>query len=90
MHNKINIEKLKKTSKTLEGNLSGIYFLFDSNELVYIGKSWNCLLRIAEHTKKDSDKVFTSWEYLHIESEKEYSVLEKELIKKYAPKYNKT
>jgi excinuclease UvrABC nuclease subunit len=86
----IDIGKLKESSKKLEGNLSGIYFLFNEDELVYIGKGWNCLLRVAEHTRKDSDKVFTSWDYFHIESKKEYSALEKELIKKHAPKYNKT
>ncbi|MBT8141915.1 MAG: GIY-YIG nuclease family protein [Gammaproteobacteria bacterium] len=86
----IDIEELRKSSSKLEGNLSGLYFLFDQDELVYIGKGWNCLLRVAEHTRKDSDKEFTSWEYIHIESKKEYSALEKKLIKMHTPKYNKT
>ncbi len=87
---KIDIEELRNSSKKLEGNVSGVYFLFDQGELVYIGKGWNCLLRVAEHTRKDSDKIFTSWEYIAIENKKEYSALEKELIRRHAPKYNKT
>lgn len=86
----VDINELKNTSKKLQGNCSGIYFLFDGDELVYIGKGWNCLLRIAEHTRKDSNKKFTSWEYLHIEDKTEYSRLEKKLIKLYSPKYNVT
>jgi|GEM_PF-2485641 len=85
----IDIDQLKGSSKKLEGNLSGVYFLFDQDELVYIGKGWNCLLRVAEHTRKDSDKVFTSWEYVHVSNKSEYTALEKELIRKHAPKYNK-
>ncbi|QKJ62400.1 GIY-YIG nuclease family protein [Flavobacterium sp. M31R6] len=84
------IDNLFKSSKFLEGNCSGIYFLFDGNELVYIGKGWNCLLRIAEHTRKDSDKKFTSWNYISINDINEYNRIEKELIKKHNPKYNKT
>ena len=87
--NKIEINTLNANSNRLEGNCSGVYFLFDDKELVYIGKGWNCLLRVAEHTRKDSDKIFTSWNYVHIKDEKEYAVLERELIKTYKPKYNK-
>ena len=86
----IEIEELLKTSKKLEGNYSGIYFLFEGDELVYIGKGWNCLLRVAEHTRKDSDKKFTSWNYISVDDINEYNRIERELIKKYNPKYNKT
>ena len=86
----LEIDDLMQSSKKLEGNCSGLYFLFDGDDLVYIGKGWNCLLRVAEHTRKDSDKVFTSWEYIHIQDKREYSMLERELIQKHAPKYNKT
>lgn len=86
----LEINALRQSSKKLEGNCSGLYFLFNGEELVYIGKGWNCLLRVAEHTRKDSDKIFTSWEYIHIQAKAEYSALEIELIRKYAPKYNKT
>jgi len=83
------IKSLRSSSKLLEGNCSGVYFLFYGDDLVYIGKGWNCLLRVAEHTRKESDKVFTSWNYIPIENKDEYNALEKELIKIYQPKYNK-
>ena len=83
------IQKLWETSTELKGNYSGVYFLFDGKELVYVGKGWNCFLRIAEHTRKDSDKIFTSWNYIHIEDEAEYNALERKLINKYSPKYNR-
>ena len=88
--NRNEIYRLGSTSYKLEGNCSGVYFLFDANELVYIGKGWNCLLRVAEHTRKDSDKIFTSWNYIQVEDKNEYEALERELISAYKPKYNKT
>ncbi len=87
---KIDVAELFAARKELDGNGPGIYFLFDGEELVYIGKGWNCLLRVAEHTRKESEKVFTSWSYVRIDDEAEYSALEKVLIRKHAPKYNKT
>jgi len=86
----IDIIELGSTSKKLEGNCSGIYLLFDGQELVYIGKGWNCLLRVAEHTRKESKKKFTSWNYLCTENDQTRDKLEKELIQSHKPKYNKT
>ena len=87
--NKEEFKRLKLNRYKLSGNCSGVYFLFDDDELVYIGKGWNCFLRVAEHTRKDSDKIFTSWNYLCIDNKEKYSSLEKELIQIYKPKYNK-
>lgn len=86
----IDANQLLRESIKLEGNCSGVYFLYDGDELVYIGKGWNCLLRVAEHTRKDSDKKFTSWSYVAVEQESAYRALAKELISRYSPKYNKT
>jgi len=83
------IDGFLNTSKPLHGDCPGVYFLFDEGKLVYIGKGWNCLLRIAEHTRKDSDKKFTSWNYIQVDDINEYNRIEKELIKKHCPKYNK-
>ena len=83
------LTKLKLNSTKLEGNCGGVYFLFNHEELVYIGKGWNCLLRIAEHTRKDSDKVFTSWNYISIDEADMRSKVERTLIKTYKPLYNK-
>lgn len=73
----------------LEGNEGGIYYLWYEGELVYIGKGWNCLLRVAEHTRKNSDKVFTHWSFERIDDNTVRSEREKELILKHKPKYNK-
>jgi excinuclease UvrABC nuclease subunit len=73
----------------LIGNSSGVYFLFQDDELVYIGQGWNCLLRVAEHTRKDSDKVFTFWSFLPVEDPIERKRLESELRAKYRPKFNR-
>ncbi len=88
----IDINKLAKSSINLLGNFSGVYFLFDNNELVYTGKGCNVLLRIAEHTSKDSFKKFTSWNFIQINDKNEYNRLEKKLIERFRfkPKYNKT
>lgn len=83
------IEELKSTSQKLTGNCSGVYFLFDDNELVYVGQGWNCLLRVAEHTRKDSGKKFTDWNFIEIENEQERKQLERELRDTLKPKYNK-
>ena len=85
----IDLKGLQKTSFETIGHCSGVYFLFYEEELVYIGQGWNCFLRVAEHTRKDSDKEFTHWNYIAIESELERKEVERELRKKYKPKFNK-
>jgi excinuclease UvrABC nuclease subunit len=77
------------TALPVAGNCSGVYFLFNNTELVYIGQGWNCFLRVAEHTRKESDKIFTHWSYQAIESETERKDIERELRRKYRPKYNR-
>ena len=86
--NDILITDLKINAHDLAGNVQGIYFLFYLDELVYIGKGWNCFLRVAEHTRKDSDKIFSSWSFLPVEDKDEMKDLEKQLIQKHKPKYN--
>jgi len=84
------MDELMANSLPLTGNRSGLYFLFNHKELVYIGRGWNCLLRVAEHTRKDSGKEFTSWNFLEFEDEDERNTMEKELIESFKPKYNRT
>jgi len=86
---KDNIDALKLASQPLTGNCSGGYFLFDEQELVSVGQGWNCFLRVAEHTRRDSDKVFTKWNFIEIESEKERKQVEQEVMNRFKPKYNK-
>ena len=85
----INLEELKRVSYPLAGACSGVYFLFNKDELVYVGQGWNCFLRVAEHTRKDNFKEFTSWSFIHIEDETHRKDLEKQLRKEINTKYNK-
>jgi len=80
---------LRGTATSLAGQVSGVYFLYDGEDLVYIGQGWNCFLRVAEHTRKDSDKRFTHWTFVEVESEAERKALEFQLRTVHAPKYNK-
>lgn len=74
---------------SLQGNCSGIYFLYHDDVLVYIGEGWNCLLRIAEHTRKDSDKIFTHWSFLPVKEPGQRKVMERQLRAKHKPKFNR-
>lgn len=85
----INILSNSQTSVPIQGNVSGVYFLFHNDEVVYIGQGWNCFLRVAEHTRKDSCKTFTHWSFIEIKSETDRKALERELIKKHRPKFNR-
>lgn len=83
------ISALQRSSMPLLGNCSGVYFLFNDENLVYVGQGWNCLLRVAEHTRKDSDKVFTRWSFIPLDNEWERKELETTLRATLKPKYNK-
>ena len=85
----IDLTSLKLNSHETVGHESGVYFLFDGEELVYIGEGWNCFLRVAEHTRKDSDREFTHWNYVPVGSKEERKSLELALRKQYKPKFNK-
>lgn len=81
------LEELKRLERNaLKGVCSGIYLLFNNDELVYVGQSWNCFLGVAEQTRRD--KIFTSWNFTHIEGETQRRDLKRQLIEKYRPKYN--
>jgi excinuclease UvrABC nuclease subunit len=83
------IAELGRSSMAISGVVSGVYFLFDNNNLVYIGQGWNCFLRVAEYTRKESDKKFTHWNFIPIPDEKERKEVERDLRRTLNPKYNK-
>jgi excinuclease UvrABC nuclease subunit len=85
----VDVDDLRRNAIPLKGANSGIYVLFENDELVYVGEGWNCLLRVAEHTRKDSTKVFTSWNFVAVSDETERKALELELRIKFRPKYNR-
>lgn len=65
---------------------SYIYFLFNENELVYIGQTRsNLYLRLERHS---SDKLFTKYTFYEV-SKEELNITEALLIKKFKPKHNK-
>ena len=66
--------------------ISGVYFLFDKDELVYVGCSNDIFKRIIQHEGK---KVFDSYSYIELSNEEEIMLCEGVLIDKYIPKYNK-
>lgn len=77
------IDPFSSERKILEKGC-GVYFLFDGDELVYIGKTTKFELRLSSHMLK---KVFDSYVFvkvpLHILHEEE-----KKHIMHYKPKYN--
>ena len=65
---------------------SGIYFLYDNDELVYIGETIQVLRRLQDHiyeNKKNFSKAF----FIKINKEKTLKI-ETELIRFFKPKYN--
>ncbi len=65
--------------------LTAVYFLFDADELVYIGQSKNMLSRIGQHIK--GSKAFDSYTFIEC-GEDELDGLEAAYIKQYQPKLN--
>lgn len=69
----------------LDKFISGIYFLYEDNKLMYIGQATNVIGRISEHLKKKNfDKCY------FMPCEKEFlSLYENSLIKYFRPPLNK-
>jgi len=61
-----------------------IYFLFNADQLVYIGKSKNLVNRIMYHKE---GKIFTDVAIVETTAE-DYDLLECYYINKYKPEYN--
>lgn len=68
----------------MEKVTEGVYFLFDGEELVYIGRSDNMLMRIGQHIS-DGHKRFDRFELYPTSDSKR---LEGFLIEALAPRYN--
>ena len=76
----------------------GVYIHKDKlGQVIYVGKAINLRRRVSQyfHLKKDADpKVramvshIAEFEYINCATEMEALILENNLIKKYAPKYN--
>ena len=57
---------------------SGLYFLYDKGQLVYIGKSSNIFYRVGQHIQQGI-KEFDEWNYQVIEDDNERDNLWEEL-----------
>lgn len=66
--------------------ISGVYFLFRGDLIVYVGKSTDIISRIASHRK--SKKAFDTYSFIEA-SESEMDALETVYINKFWPEYNK-
>lgn len=66
----------------------GIYFLFDGDEVVYVGQSsCNIRGRISDHMGNDSQKPFTHYGWIVLPTE-EVQTAEDEAIMRYRPRHN--
>lgn len=83
------LEELQKESQPVNFNLtSGIYFLFQDDELVYVGQAACRDIRLLTHISEGLKK-FNRFAWIPCEPENlEY--LEAQYILKFLPKYNKT
>jgi excinuclease UvrABC nuclease subunit len=85
---RVNLQKLRQQAITeLMPVLSAVYFLFDGDELVYIGESRDVFFRVRTHFL-DPDKTFDRWTFIEAD-ECERKIAEKKLIRRYKPKYNR-
>lgn len=72
----------------LSFNITGCYFLWYKNNIVYVGESSCIMSRLVQHQKEDK-KVFDRWTWKKvIGSDIQRRSHEKKLIKHYKPKYN--
>lgn len=68
--------------------VSGVYFLFDRGNIVYVGQSRDVFLRVRRHFV-DPNKPFDSWAYLPIAPD-ELEMAERMYIDLFQPYLNKT
>ncbi|HET6459751.1 MAG TPA: hypothetical protein VFG29_03080 [Syntrophales bacterium] len=81
----IKVNELKQNRSLIKGVCSGVYLLFNNGDLLCVGESGNCFLRVAEHTRRGPLK-FTSWSFIPKE-EAQRRDLKEQLTRKYKPKY---
>lgn len=87
------IELLPENAKSVPLNklnttkICGVYFLIESNQVVYVGKSSNIMSRIRHHSC-DEEKQFDSFAYVEFDS-REIVSKEAEFIRLFKPTQNK-
>jgi hypothetical protein len=85
---RVNLAKLRKqATEEIMPIVSGVYFLFDGDELVYVGESRDVYFRVRHHYR-DPEKPFTRWTFIELSAE-ERVVAERKLIRRYKPRLNR-
>lgn len=64
--------------------ISGVYFLIKGDEIVYIGRSYDCVRRVTRHPRD----WFDSYAVLECQDADKISRLEVQYIQKFSPRYN--
>jgi hypothetical protein len=82
---KTEVEKLDKIPFVVERKYV-IYFLYDGDNIVYVGKSRDVDARIRAHNS--SKKIFDSYSLYEVLEESSMDIIERYFINKYLPKYN--
>lgn len=80
-------QAIHKAPPKIPSKLSGVYFLFQGDELVYIGQAVNVLTRIDGHDRKGG---FDSWTYIEVRDPEKRYELEQWAIYTYNPPLNWT
>jgi len=81
----VETEDIIKTKQLLE-DISGIYFLIEHNEVVYVGQSTNIMLRVYTHAQ---EKRFDSFSYIPIDPSN-HNIIEALYIWTLQPRHNRT
>lgn len=79
-------EYIVSTKQDVERNKCGIYFLFDGNEVVYVGQSVNILARINVHLAQEK-KAFDAFAFVEYPQDV-LNEVEAAYIVKLCPRYN--
>lgn len=79
--------KKHKLSGMLKAHISGVYFLYSEEKLVYVGQSNNIYSRIADHST-DGEMRFDTWNYEEINDPTERISRERSAIMLYKPPLN--
>ena len=66
--------------------ICGVYMLFLSGEIMYVGRSTDIISRINTHSN-DKSKEFDCYSYIQCDPE-DLDMFERSLIEKYLPKLN--
>lgn len=80
------LQEIKQLNRYSVGVTPGVYFLFNNNDLVYVGESEDIHRRVGQHRK---DKEYDSYSFILQEDPHLRKRIEKAYIEQLNPLYNK-